>query len=439
MATQSTQPNQPWFRGDSNAGMKARVERIHKLRDPGTFADEILRFAKALLWLTLLFTGALCFFSYTQFLERFLPGTAAITAAAAITVVIEIGKQSIGLNALRMPFMQGWRYIFATPWNTGVFIGTTVFAVVIFSISVYNSTNGAAKYAENSAREKTEAAFVANTADIDAQISATQDRLSNAPKAKWKGREYYQDPKSVRAAETTLATLQRQREQSLQTQRSDFERGRNFNDNANTHSATLALRIGGWLELIQLVLMCLIASCERVLDGRSSIQSQPNNATTPQQQQQGIGFRQQQPVSAEQQQQAPRNQIGFNYGASQQATQPNPVSQIQTPVSQKSGLLSGKDADDAIRYHLNKVKREPANFRNAHAKPETVAKRMTDAIQAMCLCLHGVQSCSNAVYVEVREYLDRVAIPALNEHGYHFDTAELYHLLYQRAQEGTQA
>ena len=116
------------------------------MRDPGTFADEVLKGSKFLFWLSLLFTGTLCFFSYRFFLERFLSPEFSILAAVAVTVLIEYGKQRIGLAAIRLPFLQGVRWIGEKPENTFMFIGAAVFAVTIFSISVYNSTNGAARY-----------------------------------------------------------------------------------------------------------------------------------------------------------------------------------------------------------------------------------------------------------------------------------------------------
>ena len=428
---------QPWFQKEQGAGMKARVDRIHKLRDPGTFADEILRFAKSLLWLTLLFTGALCLFSYMQFLERFLPIEAAVAAAVAITVVIEIGKQSIGLNALRMPFMQGWRYIFATPWNTGVWIGTTLFGIVIFAISVYNSTNGAAKYAENRAQERTEKAFASSTQDIDQQIASTQERIQNAPKVKWKKKYYYQDPESVRAAEQSLATLQQQKKEAVTQQRADFERGRNIDDKNNSHSATIALRIGGWLEIIQFILMCLIASCERVLDGRNNINTQ--SPTPRNDEKQNIGYKQLNTITGQDTKPpiSSRTQIGFN--RPQESTDQPPVTQPTQHVTQQNGLLTGQQADDAIRHYLNALKREPSNFNNPHAKTETVADRMHKALQSIVNTLHGVGWCSNTLYKEAHEYIHNTALPVLQQKGFPYDSSELDTLLFSRAREGNNA
>ncbi len=433
----ATNHNEPWFKAEKGAGMKARVERIHKLRDPGTFADEILRYSKNFLWLTLIFTGVMCFFSYVLLLERFLPWEAAFLASIVITVLVEFGKNKLGIMAVRMPLMQGWRYIWATPWDTGVWIGTTLFGILIFAISVYNSTNGAAKYAETSAQERTEKAFVQSTQDLDQQIASTQERINNAPKAKWKGREYYQDAKSVRAAEQSLALLQQQKTESVTKQREDFERGRNIDDKNNSHSASIALAIGGWLEALQVILIFVMAFCERVLDGRMNITHQ--SPTPRNDEKQNIGYKQLNTITGQDTKPpiSSRNQIGFN--RPQEPTDPPPVTQPTQHVTQQRGLLCGQQADDAIRHYLNALKREPSNFNNPHAKAETVAGRMHAALQGIVSTLHGVGWCSNALYKEAHEYIHRTALPILIEKGFPYDSTELDSLLFNRAQEGNNA
>jgi hypothetical protein len=432
----ATNQNRPWFSQQPDAGMNARIERIHKLRDPGTFADEILRYSKRFLWLTLIFTGVMCFFSYVLFLERFLPWEAAFLASIVITVLVEFGKNKLGIMAVRMPLMQGWRYIFATPWNTGVWIGTTLFGLLIFAISIYNSTNGAAKYAETSAQERTEKAFTTSTQDIDQQIASTQERINKAPKVKWKKKYYYQDPESVRAAEQSLAILQEQKKEAVTQQRADFERGRNIDDKNNSHSASIALAIGGWLEALQIILIFVCAFCERVLDGRMNTSTQ---SPTQRDEKQNIGYKQFSTANAENQNPPinSRTQIGFK--RPHPPTEPPPVTQLSQPVTQGNGLLCGQQADDAIRHYLNALKREPSNFNNPHAKTETVADRMHKALQAIVSTLHGVGWCSNTLYKEAHEYIHNTALPVLQQKGFPYDSSELDTLLFNRAREGNKA
>ena len=413
----------PWYKKDDNARFQSRVDRIHKMRDPGTFADEILSGSNILLTLSLLFTAALCFFSYKFYLERFLDPTVAIIAAVMITVLIEYGKKRIGMAALRMPFMQGWKFITSTQENTVMFIGVAFFSVVIFLISIFNSTNGSSKYAEQTARAKTETAFVPDTKDIDGQIKLLQDNVTGAPKARWKGREYYQDPKSVRQAQTSIASLQRQREVALQTQRADFERTRGNNDDTNHHSAEIALRIGGWLELVQIILMIIMASCERVLDRRSG------NSNTTSNRPGQIGFNNSfQPTSHTDPNQF-NSRIGFKTYESPNNTVPQPPQTVAQPLP----VLSGKEADAAIRYWLNLIKKEPSNFSRSDAAPESVARRITQALDGMVSTLSKVSTCSTQTFSAVRDYLEQTALPVMAEKGFSYDTRTLYGLFYQKA------
>ncbi len=432
-------PNsQPWFQNAPGKGMQDRLKAIHEMRDPGTFADEILIGGRMLFILSLLFTGALCFFSYQFFLERFLSPEAATLAAIAVTILIEYGKKRIGMSALRMPFMHGWRYIFSTPENTGVFVGAAVFALVIFSVSVYNSTNGAARYAQQQSEVKTESVFTPNTKVLDEQIAAAREAVKNAPKATWKGKEYYQDKKSVRAAEQTILSLSSSREKEVALQREDFERSRDRNDTNNAHSGQIALRIGGWLELIQVILMLLMASCERVLDRRNPASS-ANSPTPPANGK--IGFQQAGNLAVNQtpNQQKPtdelpqRQPIGFHRYSAQPSGVDHPVAQSPQPVPQENKLLTNKEANDAIRYQLSCLKKEPSNFGNKHAQPATVAKRVHVILDKTKHTLKWSEGCDYKLLEEYANYFDQKISQHLEDCGMPYDIREIHSLMVQKA------
>ncbi len=432
---------QPWFKNDPEKGMKDRIARIQRMRDPSTFADEILLISNRLFLLSLLFTGSLCFFSYKFFLERFLSPEVSILAAVAITALIEFGKKIIGMDALRIPFMHGWGHIWKTKENTGVFAGAAIFAIVIFSISVYNSTNGAARYAQQQSELKTETTFIPNTKILDDQIAATRESVKNAPKAKWKGTEYYQDKKSVRAAEQTIATLSVSREKELAQQRADFERSRDRNDTNSENSGQIALRIGGWFEAIQIILMLLMASCERVLDRRNPA---GQTSTTPQGNG-NIGFKQSTNIATAQGPNNPpssnpptnsvqeRQQIGFHSNRTVPPTGHISVAQHPQPVAQENIRLAGQAADDAIAFHYKAIKKEPSNFGNKHANAKTVANRIHASLDKMVNTLKWVEWCSNKRSCDIINYLEETIIPLLNQVGFPYDTTELYSLFQQKA------
>lgn len=440
----NTSNPQPWWKStDPNKGMQQRVAEIHKMRDPGTFADEVLKGSKFLFFLSLAFTGTLCFFSYSFFLERFLSPEATLVAAVAITVLIEYGKQRIGMNAIRMPFLQGWRYITSTAENTFMFLGSALFAIAVFSISVYNSTNGAARYAQQTAEQKTEANFVADTKYYDEQIAAHQKTIDAAPTYKWKKQTYYQSPKSVNTAIAAKKELEAAREKARAEQRADFERSRDKSDAANTHSGQIALRIGGWLELLQVLLMFLMASCERVLDRRSSPEKKGSTAP-PHTQPANIGFKQQ-PVVSNQNNPVDhtdplpiRQQIGY-HRYEQPAAQPQiSVPQTAQPVQRDSRMLFGEEADKTISYHLSLLKKEPSNFSNKHANPETVARRIHTKLDSLTNTMKWVEWCSKEKALEVVNYINESIWPHLVEHGFTYDLKELYSLFNQKGTGGPQ-
>lgn len=355
----------PWWQREKKDKLPDRIKQIQRVNDPTTYADEVLSASKILLVMLLSFSGILGGMSYFKNFSLSMPLEVAIFLALTLTVVIEWGKNKASTWAVRIPFFQGWSSIWSTPSNTFIFGGLALVAIATFFMSVYNSTKGGEQLALMLSHEKNHVEFKPNTQDIDAQVSQLQHGVSNAPMTKWKGKMYYQDAKAVRAANKSIESLQRQREDLVKMQRADYERNLSIQASQSNFASKLVLASGGWIELLQVLIILLRVACEKKLDDR---------AVSP-----TLAFKGVQSEPAE-------RKIGFNVssdgnvrkadGDSVVINQP-PVSVPQTPQSvpqiNASVFLS---PEEALRWFESELKKEPSNFTNKHANENTVAERI---------------------------------------------------------------
>lgn len=352
--------NQPWWHREKTDGLAQTIGRIQKVNDPSTYADEVLKGSKVLLIFLLFFSGVLGALSYFKNFNISFPAEVAIFLALTLTFVIEWGKNKAATWAVRIPFFQGWGYLGATPSNTFIFGGLVLVALATFTMSMYNSTKGGEQLAQMLAHEKNSSSFVPDTKAIDEQSMQLQQSVTAAPLVKWKGKQYYQDPKSVRAASKSIESLQRQREQAITMQRADYERNLAVQSAQTNFAARLVLASGGWIELLQILLIFLRVACERSLAGKSSHASSPTFQST--------GTTTQRSAA-----------IGFNLGndgnvrRQEQQTVSVPQSPPSVPQVNASVFLSPAEA---LLWFESELKKEPANFENKHANGTTVAARI---------------------------------------------------------------
>lgn len=264
------------------AAMDKRLEAIRRINDPGTWADEILKGARILLPLLLLYSGFLGFFNYWKFFEQSFHEYVAAAMAIVLAVVIEWGKYRAAMWALRIVFFQGGSYIGRSPANTFVFVGLLLLGAATFTMSWINSTRGARELATMLSKDRNETKFAPDTAKIDAEIAATQATIDKAPRiTDKKGQEVYQNSKAVRVAQERLVALGLERAKSDSIQRVDWAAGQADVADKSTRAGEMVMASGGWVELLQGLLLIVCVSCERILGSRADRRGQSSGNGSP--------------------------------------------------------------------------------------------------------------------------------------------------------------
>jgi len=413
MSSQQSTTN--WVGRSKEAGLNDRIRNIQKFRDVTTNADEVLRAAKVVLLFLLAITAGMAAFSYVRQFSAF-PFWMAVAIAAVLAVAIEFGKNYCSTWAIRTPFFLGWRHIGAEPENTLRWAALLLVAVVTFAASVYNSTQGAKVLSERLDYESKYSEFAPNTADIDAQIQQAQERIAKNNKNTWKGTVIWASQKSNTVEARVIEKLQTLKSERVAQQRADWEAKNAADGSQRQYTGKMVLAAGGWIEVLQILLILLRVACEKSLSGKmegkqeQSIgfrqQNQPSGfrpatGATPPDQRRTIGFHRQQDYTPPQPAQDTITQIA--------------VPQQPQPVAQPNGLLRGKQADEAVLFHLQRLQKEPSNFQNPQANVETVAGRVHTILSDLERTLNTLGECSLEVAERTSSYiLDRIQPLLLN-------------------------
>ncbi len=447
----NTEKQQPWWRRSQRDGLGARIKHIQRINDPATHADEVLKAVRILITVLLVFSGLLGGLSYFKNFGESFPIEAAFAMAAVLTFVIEWGKNRATTWAVRQPFFQGWQHIFNTPANTFIFIGLVLISAVTFTMSIYNSTKGGEQLALMLNHEKNYSPFQPNTADIDAQIAQQQATVNNAPKAKWKGQYYYQDARTVRSAQRSIETLQRQRADAIQQQRADYESLRATQQTNAGFASRLVLASGGWVELLQILLILLRVACEKNLDGRQSSTAPPPLSTETRG---NIGF-QRAPAPAVNQHadasaDARKRPAGFydlddegriitasqRVSAAAAATQPLPKEKnydianknyVIAATPHTASVMETLGADFVLKNLKRNIQAEIPNLADRHAKPSSVSERINKHFDeaGMYMSQPGFVP-TQSVAMSVWNYLKSRAFPTLRDSGWPYDRESIF-------------
>lgn len=272
--------NRPFWapaEGHREQSLRARIEKINKLDDPTTSADEILFWGKKILYVLLAYSAILGFFCYWKNFEKSFPFWVAAFMSAALPLAIEFGKNYCTTWAIRKPFFNGISHVWSRASSFFMFLGLLLIGITTFIMSVRNSTVGAHQLSTLFSHERNASVFAPDTRTIDQQIAILQkndDQLSLKTK---KGNINWaaQPIKSENAK--SLAALQDQRKVSIQQQRADWEKQQAFKSEQGNYVADLVLASGGWTELLQILLMVLRVACEKSLHSRLPHQQPINN------------------------------------------------------------------------------------------------------------------------------------------------------------------
>ena len=325
----------------------------------------MLAWSKRIIFVLLLFTGALGFVAYQKHFSSTLDPMLATALALAIVVTMEFGKAYVSREALRTVFFR-LRTVFMSPAHTFFFLGLIGMAIATFAMSVHNSTIGAKRLSTMLGQERTQAElgeFSPDTKELDAQIAAANDRIRANQGIKWKGTVTVPAQRAINRETKNLEKLYAARETAIATQRADFERQRSIQDTNTSSASSALLAIGGWVELLQIILMVLRVSCEKVLDSRQGYASsqQPNSQKA---QQPSIGF-QRQAAAAESgsptpsaethvEDAPPKVWIGFNRAddGNVRANTPEPAKVHTEPVRSIAPSPAEPTTQDAINIPL---------------------------------------------------------------------------------------
>lgn len=429
----SSQTTTPWWQKREGAALENRVKRINEYRDSTTSTDELLRVARIALTILLIFSGALAAMNYFLFFSHTLPFEFSIGASILLTAVIEWGKSKMGLRAFQKPFLEGFPTIFSTPAHTIMWAGTVLFALATFTMSIMNSTKGGEAMAAKMGREKHEANFVPDTKFIDEQIAAATAIQQEHSQNKWKGNIVYKSAQVADRQGKTIAKLSEDRQKAIDQQRADFERDREAVGQETSTAAAMVLKAGGWVELLQLLLIIIISSCQKVLSDK--MEPSPPTPASPS----GIGFRQPSGFRPATGATPPdqRRPIGFfreqEHGApqpAQDAIVDITVPQRPQPVAQPNGILRDGEADKSVLFCLGLLKKEPSNFKNRQALPATVFTRIEKTLNELSGVLDRCETLSFTVGNNTAIYIIMQLMPAVSAAGFSYDTN---HIIYRLA------
>lgn len=375
---------QPWWHRTNKETLADRVKAVQNVNDPSIVSDDVQRWSKIILIVLLTFTTLLSTASYLKFFERSFGFALALILALMLAGIIEFGKNWGTLRCLRIPFFQGWNFVWSEVSNTVMWVGLVLLSIVTFAASIYNSTQGAHQLSLLLSHERTHTTFQPNTADIDRQIDAAEKRIADNRATRWKGTTTVDAQRSIKTETKNIASLQEQRAASIQSQRADYEKEAGIKDQQNTFSANSLMAVGGWVELIQLVLLFLRVSAERSMDKTASdrSQTQPRAITLQNGQtahinnssERRVYFTRSSPTGNVVPSPTPTNDL------SRQPLFPtdteNTVSQFQPTVSQQNGTDMTNQADAVLKLAEKELRGWVANFGRKDGKDSNVSSNV---------------------------------------------------------------
>jgi hypothetical protein len=428
----SQQPMQAWWKRDAKESLSERINAVQNVNDPTIISDNIQRGSKWAAYVLLLFTTFLSAFSYSKFFSHSF-GMVAIPMAIVLACVIEFGKNWGFLTMLRIPFFQGWSFVWHKVSNSVMWIGLLLLALVTFSASVYNSTRGAEQLSLLLGHERNKTTFLPNTADIDAQLASTEARIKENRATKWKGTTTVDAMRAIKTDTRTLEALQKQRSEAISAQRSDFEREASIQDEQNQYTAGNLMAVGGWVEALQIILMLMRVSAERSLDQTADRRSSeaklrnfmrtPNGSTSHYPTNEGRSF-------------------FFNRTAdgNVRSAHEKTVSQSPLTVTQQNGESVTDYADDTLGFAEKKIRSWIPSFDRKDAKNATVAANIHQILNdtAGKIRKKGFQP-SKKVLLKFSEYIIDVVFPRLHEVGYRYEFEKQFVADLKKTQESATA
>lgn len=372
--------NQPqsWLKNTNSVQQQAK--RIAAINDDGTSADEILKVTRWALYALLLYSGVLGAMSYYRNFEPSFGHEAALLFCLCLAGVIELGKNFFAKWSLRIPFFRGFGHIWRTPFNTFLWIGAVGLSVVCFVMSIINSTKGGEQLATMLRQERENVTFQPSTPDLDQQINDLQAQIAQNGTVTWKGVQTYQAQKTSANLSKSLDKLIESRNNQQNKQREDFEKREGQKANNTAFGAKLVMSSGGYVELLQILLILLWVSCERTLLARALGANASPTPTGNEQQSfrlngDGVSFN--------------GNGNGFNSGFHNRApigyrnTTAPPVSEADRGLTEPKQINTVRHSPEAFKQHRANFYRYRANLKNGDGNRQTVCGHLKTALDGM--------------------------------------------------------
>lgn len=370
-----------WLSALWTAGADKRIRQIQTIKDDGTSADEVLGVARDfLLPISLVFSSVFCFLFYKKYFGEAFPPVAAIGGAIVIALLIEAGKVWFGIRALRYVY-------FGKPLssiaNTVLFLAVLGFASVAFYWSFTNSTSGLHDMAAANAWAANQSEFTVNTTDIDRQIAEARQAQKEAGKIKWKGTVTVDAQRAIRKQEDNIARLQEQRAKLIDQAAADHADKKKYQGEQTQKAASWTRLVGGIVEGIQLLLLLIAASCEKLLSDRNPVgakQAGPNHSPLPNS---GVNLN-------------GHTYAGFKTGpdgnyipvndppAARHDPNAFTVTQPPPPVSQFDAAEPDWTAfmpDEVLRWFESELRKEPSHLERKDANKATVIARIHNKLR----------------------------------------------------------
>lgn len=390
-----------------DASLSARLKRIEKLNDPGTIADEFLKFGQIGLFISLVFTGLLSGFSYYHYFAPSFGSLIAIVMAVSAQCIIEWGKFGAFKRALVLPFFIGFRRILSAAHSTFLWIALCIIATLCFAVSLYNSTKGGEYLSEVLYRKNHESQFAPNTQSVDTLIAAANARISSNNNNTWRGKVVVHSQRANARESAAVALLMQQRTDLIAQQLSEYNKKKHNEQKEAAGGAKMVLAAGGWIELIQFLVIIGLVCCMKELDTRNP---SPTPSVAPAQKN-AVFYNGQNGTNsfngAQHNNYGPSVPPTGNSGrvvvagfgqpvavALQPYTADFTVSQSPQPVTQFLAPLKGAEAEKAVKYCITEINRDVPNYQNPQANRDTVTNRLIKKLDALESTLMAVTDLS---------------------------------------------
>jgi hypothetical protein len=402
-------------------------EKLMSMSNDKTHADEAAIVITGILYLVVAFLTYLSYHYYLKIFSETFDPIAAVIFAIGLPIAVEVATVYLGQKVLKAIFFNWYRESGA---HLGYWLINGLICAGFFLWSFHISTRGITELARDNATAKNKPAALneqikAATLDIDAQIAAITANNGDAGSMKTRsGKINYSGRAIIQNNSATLSSLQEQRksitEQTIKTY--------------NTDTVDVSVKVNGWVnfiqrfggfgELIKFFLMLAIAFFQKMLfeinvadasETAAKLNKSPLDATEMKPPVNGSKIYNSAPIGFN------RPNMNAHGNIIPLHERQNTVSQSQATVSQQPQSMAVIGSDEVLKNLRTVIQREMPGFSNHQAKPESVHRRITEALDKVydMMCAPGFTP-SRTVSIDVWKYLHE-AFTLLNQRGWPYD------------------